>query len=278
MLILPVDSKARKNIKILQTAVSALENNSVTWDFIHTKRSSGTTVYVTIIYDLASVLEELSGTITIQHKAKMYSSDPRINTVLAELYLTSSAVAGTLGTSQALTPPYISYGTYNIGVKQQLDALVSVEWSNPNNYRYLHVLLDIMVDDMVDFYNLYFREGTLIIGGHELTPISQFIPYLGIAGSYVSSESVDPSTKSKWAGKTFVTFGDSITAYDGGVFAATHIESGQSVKGYQTYMREILGCSILNKGSGGKTMPEIYAIINTHIYDGNAVTITSGGK
>lgn len=81
-------------------------------------------------------------------------------------------------------------------------------------------------------------------------------------------------------GEKVTTFGNSIDWYDQRQFAVTHIEAGQTVIGYQSYMREILGCTIDNKGESGWTMPEIYsARVKPYDYsDVYAVTIHSGAN
>lgn len=50
-----------------------------------------------------------------------------------------------------------------------------------------------------------------------------------------------------FTGKTFVTFGDSITWYDG------HSQSGVDVNGYQYYLRQI-GFTVTNKGVSGASI------------------------
>lgn len=84
----------------------------------------------------------------------------------------------------------------------------------------------------------------------------------------------------KWEGKKIVTFGDSITWYDGHEFVGSHIETGNIAKGYQYYMRSKLKCTVINEGMDGKTMPEIWAdkIKSYDFSDVDAVTITSGAN
>ncbi|WP_447505830.1 SGNH/GDSL hydrolase family protein [Acinetobacter pittii] len=85
--------------------------------------------------------------------------------------------------------------------------------------------------------------------------------------------------KKKWQDKNVVTFGDSITYYDGRQFGGGHLESGQLVVGYQSYMRDVLGCNIDNQGRSGWDMTEILNVVNsydfTNVY---AVTLTSGAN
>lgn len=86
--------------------------------------------------------------------------------------------------------------------------------------------------------------------------------------------------KGKWTEKKFVTFGDSITWYDGNIFMSGHREEGKAARGYQYYMRTELGCSVINEGSNGKTMPEIWEekIKSYNFNDVDAVTLTSGAN
>lgn len=84
----------------------------------------------------------------------------------------------------------------------------------------------------------------------------------------------------RWKGKTLVTFGDSITWYDGNRFAATHSESGQLAVGYQHYAFNRLGCRIDNQGQSSATMPVIYTdkVLSYNYADAYAVTLTSGAN
>lgn len=83
----------------------------------------------------------------------------------------------------------------------------------------------------------------------------------------------------RWLGKVFVTFGDSITWYDGNNFLNTHTEYNTKAIGYQSYMREGLQCRVNNAGVSSKTMPEILAIIQAYDFTLiDAVTITSGAN
>lgn len=84
---------------------------------------------------------------------------------------------------------------------------------------------------------------------------------------------------SNWVNKNFVTFGDSITWYDGKPYNSGSKEEGVIVKGYQSYMRDELNCVIDNQGANGNDMTEIYSIINNYNYENiDAVTITSGAN
>lgn len=82
-----------------------------------------------------------------------------------------------------------------------------------------------------------------------------------------------------WAGRTVATFGDSITWYDGKKFTAPHVEAGQFAVGYQSYMRNDLGCTVLNYGVSGYAMREVSALLRgTDLAGVDAVTITAGAN
>jgi len=86
--------------------------------------------------------------------------------------------------------------------------------------------------------------------------------------------------RSNLFGKKGVTFGDSITWYDGQPFGASHSEAGTIAIGYQSYMREILGCVVDNKGASGQDMLAISNIIKSYASYANTdfVTISSGAN
>lgn len=86
---------------------------------------------------------------------------------------------------------------------------------------------------------------------------------------------------SKWNAKLFLTFGDSITWYDGKTYQnGEHV--GEKVYGYQHYMREVLGIDTANYGMSGATLPEIVngKILNRvgDFETASAVTLTSGAN
>lgn len=85
--------------------------------------------------------------------------------------------------------------------------------------------------------------------------------------------------KKLWQDKKVVTFGDSITWYDGRQFGAGHLESGQMVIGYQSYMRDKLGCNADNQGRSGWDMTQILSVVNSYDFTNvDAVTLTSGAN
>ena len=70
------------------------------------------------------------------------------------------------------------------------------------------------------------------------------------------------SAKEYYTGKSCVTFGDSITWYDGNAYNWGK-EQGVVATGYQHYMEEELGLTIYNKGYSGQTMPQIMNNLKT---------------
>lgn len=87
------------------------------------------------------------------------------------------------------------------------------------------------------------------------------------------------SVDSKWKDKKGVTFGDSITWYDGQPFANSHKNYGETVKGYQSYMKEKLGCTITNKGASGEDLTQITQRIKLYNFsETDFVTLTSGAN
>ena len=82
------------------------------------------------------------------------------------------------------------------------------------------------------------------------------------------------------SGKNGISFGDSITWYDGKIFSTSHIEEGQKAIGYQSYIRNYFKCNILNMGESGYTMPIIYnnKVLTANYSDIDFVTLTSGAN
>jgi lysophospholipase L1-like esterase len=81
----------------------------------------------------------------------------------------------------------------------------------------------------------------------------------------------------KTAKKIIVTYGDSITWYDGKEYLPETKEPGKTVVGYQSYMREKLDAVVINRGISGYTTPEISRYIQNSDFAGvDAVTILSG--
>jgi lysophospholipase L1-like esterase len=111
------------------------------------------------------------------------------------------------------------------------------------------------------------------------------LPWLTLRNESVKAENLElplqTALNTKWKGKKIVTFGDSITWYDGKPFENTHIEQGQTAKGYQSYMREQLGCTVDNQGYSGAHIKLISSskIKGYASYaDVDSITITSGAN
>ena len=67
-------------------------------------------------------------------------------------------------------------------------------------------------------------------------------------------------------GKRMITYGDSLTWYDGQTFN-TGAEQGNTCYGYQSYLRSYYGATILNLGQSGYTTPQIYGTITATTAD-----------
>jgi len=77
--------------------------------------------------------------------------------------------------------------------------------------------------------------------------------------------------------RIYVTYGDSITWYDGEEYLAETKEPGMTVVGYQSYMRDRLDAVVINRGVSGYTTPEISRYIqNSDFASVDAVTILAG--
>ncbi|MBP1744244.1 MAG: hypothetical protein H6Q58_1222 [Firmicutes bacterium] len=101
--------------------------------------------------------------------------------------------------------------------------------------------------------------------------------YLIAKASKQQTASNSESGASKWAGKTIVTYGDSITWYNGEVYLPATKEPGVTVVGYQSYMRNQLDARVINRGVSGYTTPEISRYIQSSDLSGvDAVTILAG--
>lgn len=96
-------------------------------------------------------------------------------------------------------------------------------------------------------------------------------------GSIIDQDA--PSAK-QWYNKAGVSFGDSITWYDGRQFNTSHIEAGQVVIGYQHYIREYFDCVVDNRGQSGWDMTQILSTVTGYGNYANTdfVTLTSGAN
>ncbi|VTP94914.1 SGNH/GDSL hydrolase family protein [Sphingobacterium daejeonense] len=84
----------------------------------------------------------------------------------------------------------------------------------------------------------------------------------------------------RYKGKKGVTFGDSITWYDGKSFFKTHKEYPYKAVGYQEYVRQYFDCQIDNKGISSLDMTQILNEVIRYKYYNNVsfVTLTSGAN
>lgn len=92
-------------------------------------------------------------------------------------------------------------------------------------------------------------------------------------------KSISNSEYGEYKGKNIACFGDSITWYDTQVPDPnwTTIKDYTPIKGYVSYIRDILGANTINEGISGQTTEEICARIREYDFsDCVATTITSG--
>jgi lysophospholipase L1-like esterase len=115
--------------------------------------------------------------------------------------------------------------------------------------------------------------------------LTETVNFAGPTGGYIWQFQflIDYSglaSNKKWKGLKYVSFGDSITWYNGKTFSTSHLESGQVAKGYQSYVVDELGCDLDNRGQSGWDMTQIYASqIAAYDFTGvHLTTITSGAN
>lgn len=98
--------------------------------------------------------------------------------------------------------------------------------------------------------------------------------------SKLPASSLPTDAFNRWLNQVLATFGDSITWYFLQQFVDSHVERGQTCEGYQSAVKEILGCVIDNHGRSGWTMPQIYVgeISLFNFANTYATTITSGAN
>ena len=144
------------------------------------------------------------------------------------------------------------------------------------------------------YYNEYDSNGNLLVSAlledesKELTRIvaSANTAYIKISQWINNGENATmtvtghfPGEGSSWSGKKVVTFGDSITWYDGHTFPSDHSEYGQVCVGYQSYMRQKLECIVDNEGAAGAWMGSILPYIKATTFTNyDAATITFGAN
>ncbi len=153
--------------------------------------------------------------------------------------------------------------------------------------------------DVSDFGRIVFEQNDYI---GLSTPTSNLLRYSGtVTGQYyyvnnaeaasftdtttgperpqVTIETFAYPLEDRWGGQTVITWGDSITWYDGQPFASSHIEFGQTAVGYQTWLRRILGVVIDNQGRSGHDITELWDDVQLIDHAGAyAVTLTSGAN
>lgn len=178
-----------------------------------------------------------------------------------------------IGNPEIIIPKATNAATLQGIVILDIDTKVFSVISSNNDIRTnKHIVIGVIYPNNIILHADYLINGKAPIKNNsvtkemlDFTPITE-IPTLTI--------------ESKWKNKTFITFGDSITWYDGNPFGSGHKESGVIAKGYQYYMREQLQCTVIKNGVSNSHAPQI---VNNQVltadYTGvDAVTFTSGAN
>lgn len=198
-------------------------------------------------------------------------------------------VANTFGIRTDSIPTVLFKNQYKV-----LD--LSVYTADVNNYVYV---------PLIENGYLYVNTLTGVLGSGALTSMTQDHVLLGYIatsriGTYLfaSNFTIDGNANlptnsvtqdmvnftltvtSKWKDKFGVSFGDSITWYDGVAFTSTHVEVGQLAVGYQSYMRTKLECTVDNQGYSGADITQILTtkILPYDFTNTDFVTLTSGAN
>lgn len=97
------------------------------------------------------------------------------------------------------------------------------------------------------------------------------------SGSIYSDKLSVPSIVSDRKGKTIVTFGDSRTWYDGHAYNENTNNAGAICIGYQSWMRKILGATVINAGYSGHTSLQIADTIKGYNLSNANIATFAGG-
>ncbi|MDD4779022.1 MAG: SGNH/GDSL hydrolase family protein [Tissierellia bacterium] len=245
---------------------------------VSNKPASGVIDYLKYTFDGNGL--GVSGTDAMTIIYDMLTFDTNISAYGAKIYLSNDTDNISGGVNYPAPSETIKYGEYCNYNKTR-------EYYVPT-YRYIHLLIqaNVTTAQLTKYYlkNVQMKVGTeyasLVSSGlYNNTTDSVMTEVAYLDESFVTREGYIALNNYKWANKKFVTFGDSITWYDGHPFAAGHTEVGTIAKGYQSFMREELGCTVDNQGVGSLDMTEINTIIQAYDFtDIDAVTITSGAN
>jgi len=214
----------------------------------------------------------LSGIDQMRPVFELLTIDPNAVSYKILMYLSNSPTAITGGVNYSISNINMRYGIW-----QKYDDLRDYYVST---YRYIHLL--VRVNTTVSQLTKYFLKNIkFYIGSSKAPLVSQSLYNQYISSTESTNYQVFESLRnSPWIGKKIVTFGDSITWYDGNLFGAGHIEAGQTAVGYQSYMREELKCTVINEGMSARNITEMWdEKINAYDFTNiDAVTITSGAN
>ena len=180
-------------------------------------------------------------------------------------YSHSDYIPVEVGMTYALSTRQTTVGSF---YNEKKEFISSLSTSEPSTYTF--VVPEGVAYFRVNVNNLLVDELMMVEGS--------VIPddYKSYGGS-ISWLKTTQSAGNKWKDKRIVTFGDSVTWYDGNQYGTNTKESGTTVKGYQYYMREELGATVINQGVSGNTMQQINARIKSYDFTAvDACTIMGG--
>lgn len=160
--------------------------------------------------------------------------------------------------------------------------IISVSGTLPANDLYQRIYAISDVDGVCVGSSEQFPDGiTLSEYRIKIPSNASYLYVTSLTTSLPTAKVVSWSSLNRLLGKTAVTFGDSITWYDGHPYHGLDgsKEEGVIAKGYQSYMRE-LGMIVDNKGYDGHHLPDIVndKILPTDFTDYEYATITSGAN
>lgn len=258
---------------------------------------------LSVITSYSSLDADLQGRINVVGPERVQGFLPSANllnpnTITPGYVVTSSAgptVNATFGLSDFIkVVPSTAYAvsrTYSVFVAFYTDSKTFITTMNVGNIIGYTFSTPVNAEYMrINILNSYATNFMVVAGA--VIPVT-FVPY-GAAIDWLLykdgsvdydsldtflKNAIDTGASSKWEGKSIVTFGDSITWYDGQLYNAGQLEEGILVRGYQTFMREQLGATVINQGVSGNTMPQICTRILAYNFAGvDAVTITAGAN
>lgn len=122
-----------------------------------------------------------------------------------------------------------------------------------------------------------FRHNATWRSNKNNAPATTYLIAEFVNGRIVSdSEFVMAGDKDRFQGKKLYCYGDSLTWYDGNQ-ATWGPHQGDTIVGYESYLRAYLSMTVVNRGYSGKTTPQIISNLLSHdIDDADMLSIMGG--